>query len=61
MDERQPTATGARKCAEWLTWCRNNGWPGSSLSKLCDLWWEFHDDSGNLIESSQSDAKVNDA
>lgn len=44
-----PTPNAAQNCAEWLKWCRRNGWPKESTSRLCDLWWEFHDDEGNLV------------
>jgi hypothetical protein len=49
QDGRNPTSNAARKCAEWLRWCRENGWPAEATGRLCDLWWEFHDDDGNLV------------
>lgn len=50
MSDREPSINAARKCSEWLKWCRDNGWPASSTPRLCDLWWEFHDDNGKLVE-----------
>lgn len=51
MNERPaPTSLGARRCAEWLKTCKKLGWPASTTAKLCDLWWEYHDENGRLIE-----------
>lgn len=52
---RHPSAHAARKCAEWLTWCRENGWPRESTGRLADIWWKFHDDQGNLMPGSPPD------
>lgn len=51
-ENRRPTNLGAKRCAAWLTACKKYGWPTSSMSALCDLWWKYHDDNGELIESS---------
>lgn len=51
-DSRRPTNRGARKCLEWIKACQDIGWPKSTIPSLVDIWWEYHDDDGNLIESS---------
>jgi len=51
MNERTPTANAARKCAEWLKSCKAIGWTADETSMLCDLWWQYHDDNGNLVSS----------
>lgn len=33
-----------RKLRAWLDYCLSIGWPRSALSRLTDLWWEFHDE-----------------
>lgn len=50
--ERTPTNLGAKRCGAWLTACQDLGWPRSQMGMLCDLWWEYHDDNGALIEST---------
>lgn len=56
MTERHPTHHAAKLCSEWLAYCKSIGWPPSSTARLCDIWWEFHDDDGKLIESSADSA-----
>jgi hypothetical protein len=49
MDETtRRTARAIRACAEWLADCRRHGWGRDSLDALEALWWEHHDDQGNL-------------
>jgi len=38
-------------CAMWLLFCLNNGWKKEQLEALEKLWWEHHDDAGNLIKT----------
>jgi hypothetical protein len=52
MHERSPKTQAIKRCSEWLAYCKSIGWPASSMGRLCDIWWEFHDDDGNLRESS---------
>lgn len=46
--ERRPTNLGAKRCSAWLSKCKELGWLPSQMGMLCDLWWEYHDDNGNL-------------
>lgn len=43
------TNKSLRECAEWLHTCLTLGWPKSALDKLEQLWWDHHDERGNLI------------
>lgn len=52
MSERHPTTMGAKRCLEWINACKALGWPKSTIPRLVDLWWEYHDDNGRLIEST---------
>lgn len=38
------------KCAQWLQYCVSIGWPKSDLDALEMMWWQYHDDNGNLKE-----------
>lgn len=42
------TLRALEKCAEWLVFCIRIGWPKSDLDRLDALWWEYHDEQGNL-------------
>jgi hypothetical protein len=35
-------------CAKWLAFCLKIGWQRSDLDRLEGLWWEHHDEYGNL-------------
>lgn len=35
-------------CARWLAYCIQIGWPAKDIERLEALWWEFHDDYGQL-------------
>lgn len=37
-----------RQCAEWLAYCLWIGWKKSDLDALEALWWQYHDERGNL-------------
>lgn len=50
MSERRPTTRAAKHCMEWINTCKMLGWPKSTIPRLVDLWWEYHDDDGLLIE-----------
>lgn len=39
---------GARKCAEWLSYCLSIGWSKNQLDELEKLWWKYHDENGNI-------------
>lgn len=49
---RRQTTKALRECGEWLSECLRIGWPKSSLDRLQDIWWEFHDDHGRLLNSA---------
>lgn len=38
----------AKACAQWLVFCLRIGWQRSQLDALERVWWEHHDDYGNL-------------
>jgi hypothetical protein len=44
----------ARACSKWLDTCRELGWRREDMPFLCDLWWKYHDDDGQLYPSGQS-------
>ena len=48
--KRKPTNKALRECLEWLNYCVKIGWPKSSLDKLEEIWWKFHDDAGRLTQ-----------
>ena len=61
MDERSPSPRAARRCSEWLRVCRELGWRGpDTMAMLCDLWWKYHDDDGNLYPPGQSRPTVSE-
>lgn len=37
-----------QKCLEWLAYCKAIGWPESTWDRLEALWWQYHDENGNL-------------
>lgn len=39
------------KCAEWLSFCLSIGWEKEHLDGLEKIWWEHHDEKGNLTSS----------
>lgn len=45
-DMGEKTFRQIKKCAEWLAWCLENGWPKESLDVLEALWWKYHGDEG---------------
>ena len=46
---RSPTRAAIWACAEWLEFCVRIGWDKATLDRLQEIWWQFHDDKGNLI------------
>ena len=40
---------GIKACANWLKFCLDIGYQKAQLDFLENLWWEYHDDKGNLI------------
>jgi hypothetical protein len=43
------TLRATRACATWLAECLRLGWSRDQLDALEAIWWQFHDDQGNLI------------
>jgi len=39
---------GIKLCAEWLAYCLKIGWSRDDLDRLEEVWWEYHDEDGNL-------------
>ncbi len=50
---RKPTTKALGLCAKWLQWCLHNGWPKSTLDDLERLWWEYHDENGDLVDQGK--------
>lgn len=49
IDEPPPRSRRAiEACARWLQTCRNIGWGSEDLDFLEALWWEHHDERGEL-------------
>jgi hypothetical protein len=46
------TTRAMRGIHAWLHFCLSIGWPRSSLKGLTDLWWQYHDDEGNLTPAN---------
>ena len=36
-------------CANWLAYCLSIGWSKNDIDGLENLWWQYHDDQGNLV------------
>jgi len=53
MNDRHPTPKASMRCFEWLDYCLRIGWAKATLDRLQELWWEYHDDDGRLIEASE--------
>jgi hypothetical protein len=45
----EKSSQAVKKCFEWLKWCLDNGWPRTALDDLEKLWWQYHDEHGELI------------
>lgn len=43
-------------CANWLSACIRMGWDKSLLDELERIWWQWHDDYGNMIERNPKSA-----
>lgn len=52
----QRTSQAIKQCFDWLTWCIEHGWHRSTLDDLEQLWWEYHDEDGNLTIGQQAKA-----
>lgn len=37
------------QCAKWLVYCLEIGYSKSQIDALEALWWEHHDEQGNLV------------
>ncbi len=46
--DRRPTRKAVWDCAVWLDFCVRIGWEKSALDRLSEIWWQYHDDEGNL-------------
>ena len=44
----QRTRKAIQKCGEWLALCLRLGWSRDQLDALEALWWEHHNECGNL-------------
>jgi len=55
----RPTLKAAKDCSNWLRACSDLGWRKEDMGRLADLWWEFHDDEGNLYPPGQTRPVVN--
>ena len=51
-----PTSRAIKKCAVWLIFCLSIGWKKEQLDALEKLWWEFHDENGNMIVRERCEA-----
>lgn len=40
-------------CAVWLNYCLSIGYTKEQLDALEKIWWEHHDENGNLIKGSK--------
>lgn len=50
-EDKRLTIAGQRKLMEWLTYCKSIGWEGKeSMQRLSELWLEFHDEHGKLVQ-----------
>lgn len=41
-------------CGYWLAECLRLGWDRSDLDWLEALWWQYHDDNGQLISARET-------
>lgn len=39
---------GIQLCAQWIEWCKNNGWSAETLPALEELFWKYRDNDGKL-------------
>jgi len=44
-----PSNKALRACANWLSYCLKIGWPTKDIHRLEELWWQYHDERGNLL------------
>ncbi len=49
-----PTTKSVMKCADFLSACLSYGWLKADLDWLQELWWRYHDDSGNLTKEPRA-------
>ena len=48
-DQRAPTRKALEACSKWLSYCLSIGWEKSTLDRLQEIWWQYHDDQGRLV------------
>ena len=49
VDQNPRTRKAIRECAIWLSTCVRLGWRHKDLDLLEALWWQYHDEHGNLV------------
>ncbi len=47
------TLKAIKACADWLRYCLSIGWSRDDIDALEALWWQYHDEYGNLAQESQ--------
>lgn len=50
---RQRTKRALLACANWLAFCLSIGWSRADLDELERIWWQWHDENGNLLTSNR--------
>lgn len=48
---RQRSRRALQTCANWLAFCLSIGWGKHELDDLEQIWWQWHDENGNLLTS----------
>jgi hypothetical protein len=51
------TTRSMERCGKWLAFCLKIGWPKTALDKLEGLWWEHHDQYGNLTKEQTNEQR----
>lgn len=55
-DAPKRTQRAIMACGQWLAECLRMGWSRDQLDALEALWWDHHDERGNLKAATPSDA-----
>lgn len=48
------TIKGIKECAKWLEACLALGFSKSKLDELEELYWQYHDGNGDVIDLKES-------